>query len=68
MTKYFVAGNVWLIVALILILGKKNVSWLGCSFFGVGGEVNVATYGLMIFVSIVLSVTFFIMSRQKSDK
>ena len=57
---YFVAGNVWLIIALVLLLGKNNVRIQPTfhSFFGVGGWYSPGAYWLMIVACAALGVGF----------
>ena len=52
--KYFIVGNAWLLVALILILGREDVGgyW---RFFGFG-EIEEFVYVLAILLSLGLGI------------
>jgi hypothetical protein len=47
---HFVAGNLWLLVALVLLLGMKAVRYepTRYSFFGIGGWHSPFAYGFLI--------------------
>ena len=55
---YFVVGNVWLLTALILMLGQKMAPHYGgrYAFFGVGGALSPQAYWFLIVVCLCLGV------------
>lgn len=62
MTKYFMAGNVWLVVALVLFLGK-NIAGTGselCSLLGIGRPIDPVLYDLITLACAGIGVTFII--------
>jgi hypothetical protein len=54
----FIAGNIWLLVSLTLILGKKTVRYSPdrYAFFGVGGWLSPPVYGSLIFGSMLIGI------------
>lgn len=70
MIAYFVAGNFWLFVTLLLIVGRENmrsqpdmVAW-----FGMGNWFYPGTYGFLVFVVLLISVFFFICYKRTIPK
>jgi len=65
--RYFVAGNLWLLVSLVLILGKKveRGDPTMYSFFGVGGWHYPGSYWLMVLACAGLGVAFLIIARRQ---
>jgi hypothetical protein len=61
----FIAGNVWLLMALVLYLGRVAVrhSPTRYSFFGVGGWISPYTYRLLIIACIAVGVYFLASAR-----
>jgi hypothetical protein len=56
---YVVLGSVWLMLAVILRLGQKTVSYApGYAFFGVGGWLSPAAYWSLIIVCAVIGIVF----------
>jgi hypothetical protein len=69
-THYFTAGNVWLLVALILVIGKKAVYYgqgPQRSFFGVGGDYTPEVYGLMVLTCLAAGIIFLVKSGQDTN-
>ena len=69
MTRYFVAGNLWLAISLVLILGRKfeRSEPTMYSFFGVGQWLYPGSYNLLILVCIALGIGFLVAARHKQD-
>lgn len=65
MTRYFIAGNVWLLVALVLLLGKNVMrgSPTRYAFFGIGGWYAPGTYYLIVLICAVIGAAFLIAAR-----
>ena len=65
----FVAGNLWLIVALVLLLGKNIMRGnpTRYSFFGVGGWYSPGAYWLMILVCAAMGVGFMMAARRNQQ-
>jgi len=66
--RYFVAGNVWLVIALAVFLGKtfERSSPTMYSFFGVGGWMTPATYNMALLFCVALAAAFFTMAWKLS--
>lgn len=58
--RFFVAGNLWLLSALLMLLGREY--WRGSyhlySFFGIGGPLYPIVYNLATILAAVLGVWF----------
>jgi CBS-domain-containing membrane protein len=71
MTRYFIAANVWLALAIVAILGCTNRStehYAMSSFFS-GPAIGASSYTFIEFVLFALSAFFFVltwMTRKKS--
>ena len=68
MTRYFIAANIWLIFAVVGILGRHNIN-IGFSAFLNGPEMDARIYSLIVFVLFAVSAFFFVltwMTRKKS--
>ena len=64
---YFVLGNVWLLAALALWLGRNfyRADPVRYSFFGVGGPHSPLAYQAMIVVCVVIGAALVIRSRRR---
>lgn len=61
MIAYFVAGNFWLFVTLLLIVGRQDGQYQNTSaWFGIGASFYPPLYGLLVFVVLLISVYFFL--------
>ena len=57
---FLVIGNVWLMAALVMVLGKIDLgSGDICSFFNIGGWHYLASYNLMIGLCVCLALFHF---------
>ena len=68
MTRYFIAANIWLIFAVVGILGRNHKT-MGISAFLNGPEIDASIYSLIVFVLFAVSAFFFVltwMTRKKS--
>lgn len=65
MTRYFVAGNMWLVITLVLLIGKKGSNPV--FFFGVGGWHSPGFYNLLTLACFALGVGFLMAARNKED-
>ncbi len=67
---YYVMGNVWLIIALILLVGRSPAreSPTMYSFFGMGGWRYPGDYNLMIAVGVLAAVVQFILTVKAGRK
>ena len=66
---YFLTGNIWLMVGLVLMLGRNNV-WIGMrpmySFFSVGQWFEPSTYnGFVVFALGAAGVSFVLGMRNR---
>jgi hypothetical protein len=54
----FAAGNLWLVTALVLFLGRKAVRYAPTryAFFGVGSWLSPVAYGFLIVACIVIGL------------
>ncbi|HEY3282292.1 MAG TPA: hypothetical protein VGN26_08475 [Armatimonadota bacterium] len=62
MTFYFIAANVWLLLALVLFLGRTSVTTalpVYYRFMGVGGLLSATEYNLGILLCVVVAAIFF---------
>lgn len=64
---YFVLGNVWLLAAMGLWLGRNlhTLEPVRYSFFGVGGPHSPLAYQSMILVCVVIGVALVIRGRRR---
>lgn len=70
MLRYFIAGNVWLIVALIVFLGRSHARsqpTLYC-FFGVGRWMYPSSYSLVMLLCVGLGVAFLILAVRSARR
>jgi hypothetical protein len=67
---YYVMGNVWLIIALILLVGRFPVREAPTmySFFGMGGWRYPSDYNLMIGVGVLAAVIQFVLAVNAGRK
>lgn len=68
MARYFIAANIWLIFAVVGVLGRNHKT-LGISAFLNGPELDASIYSFMIFVLFAISAFFFVLTwttRKKS--
>jgi hypothetical protein len=68
MTRYFIAANIWLIFAVVAILGRHAIT-LGFSSFLNGPEIDARIYSFIVFALFAVSAFFFVltwMTRKKS--
>ena len=67
MNAHFIAGNVWLLVSLVLLLGRnvERTQPTLYSFFGVGGWYYPVPYGLMVLVCAAIGVAFLVTACRK---
>ncbi len=58
MARFFITGNVWLLVALLLTLGShvERTEPTCVSFFGVGAWFDPGTYNVLITLCIIAAV------------
>jgi hypothetical protein len=73
MTRYFIAANIWLVLAVVAIFGCTNVSYDPqlppmSSFFRIGQQFHSSTYTLIVLAMIAMSVTFFILAWKTRNK
>jgi len=56
--RYFIAGNIWLVLALVLLVGRNvaRSSPTMYSFFKVGAWLYPATYNLIVLAAVVLGI------------
>lgn len=64
MTRYFVAANVWLLIALVLFVGRtfERDSPLRYSVFHGGQWFSPTTYSLMVLAVLVVAAIFFLLT------
>lgn len=57
---YLLLGNLWLLAALVLYLGRVAVRYQPTrySFFGIGGWLSPFAYGLLIAACIIIGLAF----------
>jgi hypothetical protein len=69
-TAYYVMGNVWLIIALILQLGRfpARESPTMYSFFGMSGWRYPSDYNLMIGIAVFAAVVQFVLAMKAGRK
>ena len=69
MTRHFVAGNVWLLVSLTLLVGKMFMRSdpTRYAFFGGGAWFSPAQYGLLVLACAAVGVTFLIISWRRTN-
>ncbi|MFO0916856.1 MAG: hypothetical protein U0872_00875 [Planctomycetaceae bacterium] len=69
MTRYFVAANFWLLIAMLLILGRtvERQDPTFYSFFH-GQSFSPEVYGFFVLVSAGLAVCYFVLSWQTRNK
>lgn len=65
---YFLAGNFWLLMALLLLIGRKAERYQPTfySFFGIGGWLSPIAYGFLIFACVVIGVIFIFYKKKDS--
>jgi hypothetical protein len=66
---YFVVGNSWLLMALVLWLGRNAVRYAPTrySFFGVGGSLSPFAYGFLILACAVIGVVLIVLAHRSTD-
>jgi hypothetical protein len=64
MTRYFIAGNIWLAIALLLFVGKRfeRNEPVQFSFFGAGRWFSEGEYAALVYGTFTVSVVFFVLS------
>ena len=64
MTRYFVAGNVWLVIALIVCLGRtyERSAPVRYSFFHSGQWLSPQAYTLLVLLPLAVGVFFLVLS------
>ena len=67
MTRYFIAANLWLIFAVLVILGRGSSPMPRSSFFG-GPFIEDWIYNLMVFGLFASSAIFFILTWKTCKK
>ena len=67
MTKYFVAGNVWLLMSLVLFVGKRMDGYDTYSLFGIGGQYSSFTYWLAILACAAGGIRLLLIARHNRD-
>ena len=72
MARYFIAANIWLVLAVLAIFGCTNVSLVPelapeNAVFGMG-RIHSSTYTLMVLAMVALSATFFILAWKTRKK
>jgi hypothetical protein len=63
MLRYFVAGNLWLIVALVMYIGRvtEHSDPVGMSLFGIGQAFQPHEYWAVIAMPTAASLLYFVM-------
>ena len=66
---YFVVGNFWLLMALVLWLGRntERVAPTRYSFFGVGGWLSPSAYGFLILACALIGVVLIVLAHRSRD-
>lgn len=66
---YFIVGNLWLFIALVLLLGRNvaRTQPTMYSFFGIGGWYYPAPYGFMVVVCVVLGVFLMMVGMSRRE-
>ena len=67
MTRYFIAANLWLIFAVLAILGRAHSSIPTSSFFG-GPFIEDWIYNLIVFGLFAAAAVFFILTCKTCKK
>ncbi len=68
--RYFVAGNFWLFVSLVVFLSQKaeRVAPTRVSFLGLGSWFRPATYNAVVLLCLAVAIAFFCLSRRKEEE
>ena len=67
MTRYFIAANLWLIFAVLAILGRGHMEIPSSSFFG-GPFIEDWIYNLIVFGLFAASACFFLLTWKTCKK
>jgi hypothetical protein len=70
MTRYFIAANLWLLFAVVAILGRtfERESPTMVSFFHLGQWFHPGAYTLIVLAMLVVSALFFLLSWKTRNK
>jgi len=70
MLRYFIAGNVWLFAALVIVLGREVVRTepVRYAFYGIGGWFTAGGYAAIVVCCIVLGLGFLLAAARRSGR
>ena len=68
--RYFVAGNLWSFVSLVVFLGQKQERMCPTrvSFLGLGSWFRPATYNVVVLLCLAVAIAFFYLSRRREGE